>query len=108
MRGHNTLLTSAILSATFLGTEVSLAQTPLEEIVVTATKRDASLEDLAAAANVIGGDTVGPGGPTICLHVFPRGFEVGFVDNGLHQGLWKQAQGWLLGPRRNGTSRSGQ
>ncbi len=62
MRGHKSLLTTAILSATFLGASTTQAQTALEEVVVTATKRDASLEDLAAAANVIGGDSVGPGG----------------------------------------------
>lgn len=41
---------------------LSVAQNALEEVVVTASKRDASLTDLAAAANVIGADAIGPGG----------------------------------------------
>lgn len=40
----------------------TMAQNALEEVVVTATKRDASLTDLAAAANVLGADSIGPGG----------------------------------------------
>lgn len=38
------------------------AQGLLEEVVVTATKRSLALEDLAGAANVVGGDSVRPGG----------------------------------------------
>lgn len=38
------------------------AEGVLEEIVVTATKRSVALEDLAGAANVIGGDSIRPGG----------------------------------------------
>jgi iron complex outermembrane receptor protein len=38
------------------------AQDTLEEVVVTATKRSTSLQDLAGGASVIGGEDVGPGG----------------------------------------------
>jgi len=38
------------------------AEQQLEEIVVTATKRSTTLEDLAGGANVIDGDLIGPGG----------------------------------------------
>ena len=41
---------------------VALSQNQLEEVVVTATKRTVALEDLAGAANVIGGDALRPGG----------------------------------------------
>jgi iron complex outermembrane receptor protein len=40
----------------------ALAADALEEVVVTATKRSVALEDLAGAANVIGGDAIRPGG----------------------------------------------
>ena len=39
-----------------------LAQPMLEEVVVTASKKDVSVTDLAAAANVIGADEIVPGG----------------------------------------------
>jgi len=54
------LLNAAIAAALIPG--FAVAQTALEEVVVTATKRDASLSDLSAAANVLGGDQIGPGG----------------------------------------------
>ncbi|MEH6517222.1 MAG: TonB-dependent receptor [Halioglobus sp.] len=38
------------------------SQNVLEEIIVTATKRSVALQDLAGAANVIGGDALRPGG----------------------------------------------
>ena len=40
----------------------ALAQNTLEEVVVTATKRSTSLQDLAGGANVIGGEDLRPGG----------------------------------------------
>ncbi|MFK7975999.1 MAG: TonB-dependent receptor [Halioglobus sp.] len=40
----------------------TMAQQPLEEVMVTATKRNVALEDLAGAANVLGGDALRPGG----------------------------------------------
>lgn len=60
-RQFKTLLGAAVAAAIFTPALVH-AQTALEEVVVTATKRDASLSDLSTAANVIGGDQIGPGG----------------------------------------------
>lgn len=46
-----------------LGGTYALAQdSALEEVVVTATKRSVTLQDLAGSANVLSGDRVGPGG----------------------------------------------
>ncbi|MDP5070758.1 MAG: TonB-dependent receptor plug domain-containing protein, partial [Congregibacter sp.] len=55
------LLAAAVAAAVFTP-GLATAQTTLEEVVVTATKRDASLSDLSVAANVIGADAIGPGG----------------------------------------------
>ncbi|MBT3459895.1 MAG: hypothetical protein HN442_09875, partial [Halieaceae bacterium] len=43
------------LSSAAVMTAQALAQPALEEVVVTASKKDVSVTDLAAAANVIGG-----------------------------------------------------
>jgi hypothetical protein len=52
-------------------------------------------------------NTVGPWGSTVGFHVLPSGFDVGWIDNAFHQRLTKVTQGWLLGVRRDGQSRSG-
>lgn len=52
----------SITAATVMASPWVAAQNELEEVVVTASKRDASLADLSAAANVIGADSLGPGG----------------------------------------------
>ncbi len=57
-------------SAAWIGTigavaiigQATAQENALEEVVVTASKRQVALEDLAAAANVIGGDAIRPGG----------------------------------------------
>jgi iron complex outermembrane receptor protein len=56
-----TALSVGLLAALGLGGPAA-AQDTLEEVVVTATKRSTSLQDLAGGASVIGGDDVGPGG----------------------------------------------
>ena len=58
---YPTLLATA-LAAALSATGPASAQNALEEVVVTATKRDASLADLSAAANVLGAEKIGPGG----------------------------------------------
>ena len=50
------------LSSAAVMTAQALAQPALEEVVVTASKKDVSVTDLAAAANVIGGEDIVPGG----------------------------------------------
>lgn len=40
----------------------SIAEQVIEEIVVTASKRDSKLQDIAGAVNVIGGDQITGGG----------------------------------------------
>ena len=50
------------LSSVAVMTAQALAQPALEEVVVTASKKDVSVTDLAAAANVIGGEDIVPGG----------------------------------------------
>jgi iron complex outermembrane recepter protein len=50
------------LSSAAVMTAQALAQPILEEVVVTASKKDVSVTDLAAAANVIGGEDIVPGG----------------------------------------------
>ncbi|MFK7831234.1 MAG: TonB-dependent receptor [Congregibacter sp.] len=62
MRQSKLTLLAAAIAATTLTTPMVQAQGPLEEVVVTASKRDASLTDLAVAANVLGSDKIGPGG----------------------------------------------
>ena len=56
-----TALSVGLLAALGLGGQAA-AQNTLEEVVVTATKRSTSLQDIAGGASVIGGDDVGPGG----------------------------------------------
>jgi iron complex outermembrane receptor protein len=56
-----TALSVGLLAALGLGGPAA-AQNTLEEVVVTATKRSTSLQDIAGGASVIGGDDVGPGG----------------------------------------------
>ncbi len=53
---------AAAVTAAVLIPGLAVAQNALEEVVVTATKRDASLSDLSVAANVIRADAIGPGG----------------------------------------------
>ncbi|WP_414980203.1 TonB-dependent receptor [Congregibacter sp.] len=53
---------AAAVTAAVLTPGLAVAQNALEEVVVTATKRNASLSDLSVAANVIGADAIGPGG----------------------------------------------
>ncbi|MFT7288867.1 MAG: iron complex outermembrane receptor protein, partial [Halieaceae bacterium] len=53
---------SAAVAAAVMAPLGSVAQNALEEVVVTATKRDASLSDLSVAANVLSADQLGPGG----------------------------------------------
>lgn len=59
-------LLAAAVAATSLAATLSAsmaqAQNALEEVVVTATKRDSSLTDLSTAANVLGAELLGPGG----------------------------------------------
>lgn len=62
MRNTSTALLGAAVAAALLTPDLAMAQTTLEEVVVTATKRDSNLSDLAAAANVLGADAIGPGG----------------------------------------------
>ncbi len=62
MQIKQNLLIGTALTAALVSSQSTLAQGALEEVVVTATKRDASLVDLAAAASVLGGDQIGPGG----------------------------------------------
>ena len=50
------------LSSAAVMTAQALAQPTLEEVVVTASKKDVSVTDLAAAANVIGAEDIVPGG----------------------------------------------
>ncbi len=56
-----TALSVGLLAALGFG-GTAAAQNTLEEVVVTATKRSTSLQDIAGGASVIGGDDVGPGG----------------------------------------------
>ncbi|MHA7817480.1 MAG: TonB-dependent receptor [Pseudohaliea sp.] len=56
-----TALSAGLLAALGL-TGPAAAQDVLEEVVVTATKRSTSLQDIAGGASVIGGEDVGPGG----------------------------------------------
>jgi iron complex outermembrane receptor protein len=62
MRTLRTKILAAAVSAAVFAPGIATAQNTLEEVVVTATKRDASLSDLSVAANVISGDDIGPGG----------------------------------------------
>jgi iron complex outermembrane receptor protein len=62
MRKIRTKLLTAAVSAAIFAPGIVSAQNTLEEVVVTATKRDASLSDLSVAANVLSGDEIGPGG----------------------------------------------
>ena len=56
-----TALSVGLLAALGIGGPAA-AQNTLEEVVVTATKRSTSLQDIAGGASVIGGEDVGPGG----------------------------------------------
>jgi iron complex outermembrane receptor protein len=62
MRTLRTKTLAAAVSAAVFAPGIATAQNTLEEVVVTATKRDASLSDLSVAANVLSGDDIGPGG----------------------------------------------
>lgn len=62
MRTLRTKILAAAVSAAVFAPGIATAQNTLEEVVVTATKRDASLSDLSVAANVLSGDDIGPGG----------------------------------------------
>ena len=60
-KNHVQLLGLGVIFLT--GSMSVLAQdNPLEEVVVTATKRSVALQDLAGSANVLGADKLGPGG----------------------------------------------
>lgn len=60
-KNHVQLLGLGVMFLT--GSMSVLAQdNPLEEVVVTATKRSVALQDLAGSANVLGADKLGPGG----------------------------------------------
>lgn len=60
MMNKRTAIYVGILS-TLAFPHVAMSQNTLEEVIVTATKRQVALEDLAGAANVIGGDNLRPG-----------------------------------------------
>lgn len=62
MRNTARKLLGSAVAAALLAPGATLAQGQLEEVVVTATKRDTGLADLSAAANVISADQIGPGG----------------------------------------------
>jgi iron complex outermembrane receptor protein len=59
-----TLISCAIFTLLIsVSTQVTAdEEVALEEVIVQATKKDVAIEDLAAAANVLGADALGPGG----------------------------------------------
>jgi outer membrane receptor protein involved in Fe transport len=89
LKFEKTLLSTAIVSASMTGlTSAAVAQGPvLEEVIVTATRRDASIQDVPYNISALSGNDLNEAGVTNASELFRIANGVNFIEQGPRSGV---------------------